>query len=83
VNQQGNDRGSQYRSAIFYLSEAQHQTALDVIEAVNGSGKWPGPVVTEVTVAGHFWPAEKEHQDYLENHPDGYTCHFVRPDWTV
>jgi len=78
-NRQGNDIGTSYRSAIFYLSDEQKQTAEDTIADVNASGLWPGKVVTEVTAAGPFWEAEPEHQDYLERYPDGYTCHFVRP----
>ena len=83
VNRQGNDRGTSYRSAIFYTSEAQKQTALDTIADVNASGLWPGKVVTEVAPAGPFWEAEPEHQDYLERIPNGYTCHFVRPGWKL
>ncbi len=83
VNRQGNDRGASYRSAIFYNTDAQKQVALDTIEDVNASGKWPGKVVTEVKSAGHFWEAEPEHQDYLQRIPNGYTCHFVRPDWVL
>ena len=82
-DRQGNDRGSQYRSAIYYTSEAQRQAAEEVIAAVEASGKWPGPVVTEVVEAGPFWEAEPEHQDYLERYPNGYTCHYVRPDWAL
>ncbi len=82
-HRQGNDRGASYRSAIFYLSDAQKKTAEDTIVDVEASGKWPGPVVTEVTPAAEFWVAEPEHQDYLERYPDGYTCHFVRPNWTL
>jgi len=82
-NRQGNDIGTSYRSAIFYLSDAQRQTAVDLIGAMNASGKWPGPIVTEVVPAGDFWDAEEEHQNYLQKHPFGYTCHFVRPDWTL
>ena len=82
-NRQGNDRGASYRSAIFYTSEEQYETALDTIEAVNQSGLWPGKVVTEVEPVGDFWEAEPEHQDYLERSPDGYTCHYVRPAWKL
>ena len=82
-DRQGNDRGSQYRSAIFYMNEEQREIAEDVIDAVEASGNWPGPVVTQVVAAGPFWPAEEFHQDYLEKYPNGYTCHFVRPDWTL
>ena len=83
LNRQGNDLGRSYRSAIFYLSDAQRRTAEDTIADVDASGLWPGKVVTEVTAAGPFWEAEPEHQDYLERYPDGYTCHFVRPGWKL
>lgn len=82
-NRQGNDRGMSYRSAIYYTSEEQKQEALNTIADVNESGLWPGPVVTELEPAGDFWEAEPEHQDYLERIPNGYTCHFVRPDWVL
>ncbi|MER9433273.1 peptide-methionine (S)-S-oxide reductase MsrA [Mesorhizobium sp. M0408] len=82
-NRQGNDRGASYRSAIFYASEEQHRVAQDTIADVEASGLWPGKVVTEVSPAGDFWEAEPEHQDYLERHPSGYTCHFVRPQWKL
>ena len=78
-NRQGNDIGTSYRSAIFYLSDAQKQTAEDTIADVEASGLWPGKVVTEVSPVSDFWQAEPEHQDYLERYPDGYTCHFARP----
>ncbi len=82
-DRQGNDRGSSYRSAIFYADEGQRQCALDVIADVEASGLWPGPVVTEVEPVGAFWEAEPEHQDYLERYPQGYTCHFPRPGWVL
>lgn len=82
-NRQGNDIGPSYRSAIFYTSEAQRQTALDTIADVDASGLWPGKVVTEVAPAGPFWQAEPEHQDYLERFPNGYTCHRIRPGWVL
>ena len=82
-NRQGNDRGRSYRSAIYYESDAQKQTALDTIADVDASGLWPGEVVTEVEPAGDFWQAEEEHQDYLEKIPYGYTCHYVRPGWKL
>ena len=82
-NRQGNDIGTSYRSAIFYLSDAQKKVAEDTIADVDASGLWPGKVVTEVTAAGPFWEAEPEHQDYLEHYPNGYTCHFVRPGWKL
>jgi len=82
-NRQGNDRGPSYRSAIYYTSPEQERIALDTIAAVNASGLWPGKVVTEVAPVGDFWEAEPEHQDYLERYPDGYTCHYVRPNWKL
>jgi peptide-methionine (S)-S-oxide reductase len=82
-DRQGNDIGSSYRSAIFYTSEAQKKVAEDTIADVDASGLWPGKVVTEVTPAGPFWEAEPEHQDYREKYPDGYTCHYVRPNWKL
>lgn len=83
LNQQGNDRGLSYRSAIYYVDEAQKQIALDTIADVEASGLWPGKVVTEVEPVSAFWEAEPEHQDYLERLPNGYTCHFARPDWVL
>lgn len=77
-NRQGNDVGTQYRSAIFTTSEAQARTAREVIARVEGSGKWKRPIVTQVAPAGPFTRAEEYHQDYLQKHPDGYTCHFLR-----
>ena len=82
-NRQGNDIGLSYRSAIFYLDDDQKQVAEDTIADVDASGIWPGPVVTEVAAAGPFWEAEPEHQDYLERYPNGYTCHFPRPNWKL
>ncbi|HEY9239518.1 MAG TPA: peptide-methionine (S)-S-oxide reductase MsrA [Burkholderiaceae bacterium] len=82
-NRQGNDRGTSYRSAIFYTDEVQKRIALDTIADVEASGLWPGKVVTELAPAGPFWEAEPEHQDYLERTPNGYTCHFVRPGWKL
>lgn len=83
VNRQGNDCGMSYRSAIYFVDEAQKQTALDTIADVEASGLWPGKVVTEVEPVSDFWLAEPEHQDYLERYPGGYTCHFPRPDWVL
>ena len=83
VDQQGNDHGTSYRSAIFYTSDDQKVIAQDTIADVEASGLWPGKVVTEVTPAGDFWEAEPEHQDYLLRVPHGYTCHFVRPGWKL
>ena len=82
-NRQGNDRGTSYRSGIYFTSETQRQVALDTIADVEASGLWPGKVVTEVKPAGPFWQAEPEHQDYLLHHPGGYTCHFARPGWKL
>ena len=82
-NRQGNDIGASYRSAIFYLSDEQKRAAEDTIADVDASGLWPGKVVTEVTPAGDFWEAEPEHQDYLQKYPEGYTCHWVRPEWKL
>ena len=82
-DRQGNDRGSSYRSAIYYLSDEQKQVAEDTVADVDASGIWPGKVVTEIEPAGPFWEAEPEHQDYLQRYPNGYTCHFVRPNWKL
>ncbi len=82
-NRQGNDVGPGYRSAIFYASPEQEAVARDTIADVEASGLWPGKVVTEVVPLGDFWQAEPEHQDYLERIPNGYTCHFPRPGWTL
>ncbi len=82
-DRQGNDQGASYRSAIYYVDENQRQLAFDTIADVNASGIWPGAVVTEVEPVGDFWEAEPEHQDYLERIPDGYTCHFPRPNWVL
>jgi peptide-methionine (S)-S-oxide reductase len=83
VDRQGNDLGTSYRSAIFYLGDEQRRVARQTIAEIDASGRWPGKVVTEVTPAGPFWEAESEHQNYLERYPNGYTCHFVRPDWVL
>ncbi|RYZ24023.1 MAG: peptide-methionine (S)-S-oxide reductase [Chitinophagaceae bacterium] len=82
-NRQGNDIGLSYRSAIYYLSEEQKATAEDLIAEMNASGIWPGPIVTEVAPATAFWDAEEEHQAYLQKHPNGYTCHYIRPEWQL
>lgn len=82
-NRQGNDRGTSYRSAIYYVDERQRQIALATIADVDASGRWPGKVITEVAAAGDFWEAEPEHQDYLERHPGGYTCHYPRAGWVL
>ena len=83
LNRQGNDRGLSYRSAIYYENEDQKTVALDTIADVEASGIWPGEVVTEVEPVSDFWEAEPEHQDYLERIPNGYTCHYPRPDWVL
>jgi len=82
-DRQGNDRGASYRSAIFYTTPEQERVARDTIADVDASGLWPGKAVTEVEPAGDFWEAEPEHQDYLQKLPDGYTCHYVRPEWKL
>ena len=82
-NQQGNDVGLSYRSAIYYGSDEQRRVAIDTIADVDASGLWPDKALTEVEPAGPFWEAEPEHQDYLEQYPNGYTCHFVRPGWRL
>jgi peptide methionine sulfoxide reductase msrA/msrB len=78
LNSQGNDRGTQYRSAIFYHSGAQRETAERVKKQVDASGKWKNPIVTEIVPAGPFWQAEEYHQKYLAKNPGGYTCHYIR-----
>ena len=78
IDQQGNDKGSQYRSEIFYLTELQHQSAEKVLKEVDASGKWPKPIVTKISKASTFYPAEDYHQDYLVLQPNGYTCHYLR-----
>ncbi len=82
-NRQGNDVGTSYRSAIFYVNDEQKHVAEDTIADVEASGLWPGKVVTELAPVGAFWEAEPEHQNYLERYPDGYTCHFLRPCWRL
>lgn len=83
ADRQGNDRGKSYRSAIYYVDDAQKAIALDTIADVDASGLWPAKVVTEVDPVSEFWEAEPEHQNYLERVPHGYTCHFIRPNWTL
>ena len=82
-NRQGNDRGLSYRSAIYYVNPEQRQVALDTIADVDASKLWPGKVVTELEPVGDFWEAEPEHQDYLQLYPNGYTCHYPRPNWVL
>ena len=83
LNSQGNDYGTSYRSAIFPTSMQQEQIARETIADVDASGLWPGKPVTTIEPAGSFWEAEPEHQDYLITYPNGYTCHFERPDWVL
>lgn len=78
LNQQGNDKGTQYRSVIFYHSPEQKKTAEEVIKKVEASKKWPRPIVTQLVPASKFYPAEDYHQDYLQKNPNGYTCHWLR-----
>jgi peptide-methionine (S)-S-oxide reductase len=78
LNQQGNDKGTQYRSVIFYHSEEQKKAAEEVIKALNDAHKWPRPIVTQLLPATKFYPAEEYHQDYLKKNPGGYTCHWMR-----
>jgi len=83
INQQGNDRGLSYRSAIYFEDETQKTTALDTVGDVEASGLWPGKLVTQIEPVGDFWQAEPEHQDYLQRLPHGYTCHFPRAGWVL
>ena len=83
MNQQGNDRGMSYRSAIYYVDESQKAVAEETIKDVDASGLWPNKVITELDPVSEFWEAEPEPQDYLERVPHGYTCHFIRPDWVL
>lgn len=83
LNRQGNDLGSQYRSAIFYETAEQKQTAETLITDIDAAAILPGKIVTEVTPATTFYEAEAYHQDYLEKNPGGYTCHFVRHNWIL
>lgn len=83
LDRQGNDIGTSYRSAIFFTTDDQRKVAEDTIADVDASGIWPGKVVTEVVPVGELWEAEPEHQDYLERIPNGYTCHFPRPNWKL
>ena len=78
VDRQGNDRGSSYRSAIFYQNEEEKQIAEAMIAVVDASGKWDAKVVTTIEPWSTFWKAEDYHQDYLVKNPNGYTCHFLR-----
>ena len=82
-NRQGNDVGTSYRSAIFYMDEQQKETAKALIAELTAAHIWSSPIVTEVVPATDFWVAEEYHQDYLQKYPEGYTCHFIRPDWKI
>lgn len=77
LNQQGNDKGTSYRSAIFYETEEEKKEAENFIEIVNKSARWKSPVVTTLEHLNKFYPAEDYHQDYLQKNPNGYTCHAV------
>ncbi len=78
LNRQGNDKGTAYRSAIFFVSAEEREEAESFIELVNASARWPASVATSLEPLETFYPAEDYHQDYLEKQPNGYTCHFVR-----
>lgn len=78
LNQQGNDTGTSYRSAIFYGNEEEKKEAQNFIDIVNKSGRWKNPVITTLEPLTKFYPAEEYHQNYLQKNPDGYTCHYVR-----
>jgi peptide-methionine (S)-S-oxide reductase len=82
-DRQGNDIGASYRSAIFYLNDAQRKEAMQLINELNASQKYSAHLVTEVTPASEFYTAEDYHQDYLMQHPNGYTCHYIRPNWKL
>ena len=82
-DRQGNDIGRSYRSEIFYVTDEQKDVALQTIKDIDSSGVWPDKVVTPITKASEFWEAESEHQDYLQRYPNGYTCHFIRPNWVL
>jgi peptide-methionine (S)-S-oxide reductase len=82
-NRQGNDVGTSYRSAIFYVDEKQKETATKLIEEMTASKIWPGAIVTQVVPASAFWVAEEYHQNYLQKYPTGYTCHYIRPNWKM
>lgn len=77
LNQQGNDKGTSYRSAIFYANEEEKKEALSFIDIVNKSGRWQNPVVTTLEPFTKFYLAEEYHQDYLQKNPNGYTCHAI------
>jgi len=79
-DRQGNDVGTSYRSAVFYTTEEQRETAEAFVERLETLGNWQGPITTAIEPAGAYWPAEPEHQDYLRRNPGGYTCHYLRPE---
>jgi methionine-S-sulfoxide reductase len=83
LDRQGNDVGDSYRSEIFTLNSEQEIEANDIIAKIDKSGHWPGKVVTKVSKATDFWEAEPEHQNYLQQYPRGYTCHFLRDNWIL
>jgi peptide-methionine (S)-S-oxide reductase len=83
LNRQGNDIGASYRSAIFYNSEEQKQIATELIDELTAAHVYSKPIVTTVTPESDFWDAEEYHQDYLQKNPNGYTCHFIRPEWKL
>ncbi|HXD77752.1 MAG TPA: peptide-methionine (S)-S-oxide reductase MsrA [Puia sp.] len=82
-NRQGNDVGTSYRSAIFYVDEQQKEIARQLISELSAANIYRGAIVTEVAPAGPFWVAEEYHQDYLQKYPEGYTCHYIRPEWKL
>ena len=82
-NRQGNDTGTSYRSAIFYVDDNQKEIASQLIAELNAAKVYKHPIVTEVVPAGPFWVAEDSHQDYLQKYPNGYTCHYIRPEWKL
>ena len=82
-NRQGNDMGPSYRSVIFFMNGYQKIAAEQLIHEMTASRKWPGRIVTEIAAAGKFYTAESSHQDYLVRYPNGYTCHFIRPQWKL
>jgi len=82
-NRQGNDTGSSYRSEIFYTSQEQKEIALRLIQEIDNAKILPAKIVTKVSKASDFWEAEPEHQDYLQHFPNGYTCHFIREEWSL
>lgn len=83
LNRQGNDIGTQYRSAIFYRTPEQEKIARETIKDFVASGMFPNGIVTQLVPASTWYDAEEGHQDYLEKYPEGYTCHFIRPNWKL